>query len=102
MAIVLPGVMNATKIKRREKLLQYASRVWNIDTDQPDAADQAIARTEQFFNELGVKTRLSDYGVGIDTIDRIEKRFRERGNFALGGIDDVNVDNVRAILTSRL
>ena len=102
LAIVLPGVMNATKIKRREKLLQYAARVWNIDTDQPDAADQAIARTEQFFNELGVKTRLSDYGVGIDTIDRIEKRFRERGNFALGGIDDVNVDNVRAILTSRL
>ena len=102
LAIVLPGVMNATKIKRREKLLQYASRVWNIDTDQPDAADQAIARTEQFFNELGVKTRLSDYGVGIDTIDRIEKRFRERGDFALGGIDDVNVDNVRAILTSRL
>lgn len=77
--------------KRREKLLQYAARVWNIDTDQPDAADQAIARTEQFFNELGVKTRLSDYGVGIDTIDRIEKRFRERGDFALGGIDDVNV-----------
>ena len=40
--------------------------------------------------------------MGIDTIDRIEKRFRERGDFALGGIDDVNVDNVRAILTSRL
>ena len=44
--------------------------------------------------------------VGVDTtlkiIDRIEKRFRERGMFALGGIDDVNVDNVRAILTSRL
>lgn len=58
--------------------------------------------TEQFFNELGVKTRLSDYGVGIDTIDRIEKRFRERGDFALGGIDDVNIDNVRSILTSRL
>ena len=40
--------------------------------------------------------------VGFDTALRIEKRFRERGNFALGGIDDVNVDNVRAILTSRL
>ena len=102
LAIVLPGVMSATKMKRREKLLQFASRVWNIDPTQPDACDQAIARTEQFFNELGVKTRLSDYGVGIDTIDRIEKRFRERGMFALGGIDDVNVDNVRAILTSRL
>ena len=86
----------------KRQLLQYASRVWNIDTTQPDACDQAIARTEQFFNEMGVKTRLSDYGVGIDTIDRIEKRFRERGMFALGGIDDVNVDNVRAILTLSL
>ena len=102
LAIVLPGVMKATKMLRHDKLLQYAQRVWDLDISQPGAADQAIAKTEQFFNDMGIKTRLSDYGIGIDTIDRIEKRFRDRGEFALGGIDDVNVDNVRVILTSRL
>ena len=102
LAIVLPGVMNTTKLLRHDKLLQFAQRVWNIDIAQPGAADKAIAKTEAFFNTMGIKTRLSDYGIGIETIDRIEKRFRDRGDYALGGIDDVNVDNVRAILTSRL
>jgi len=102
LAVVLPGVMQATKVKRREKLLQYGKRVWGIDPHRPEAAEEAIARTEQFFNVLGVKTRLSDYGIAMETIDSIELRFRQRGLFALGGMDDVNVDNVRAILMSRL
>lgn len=102
LAIVLPGVMKATKVVRHTKLLQYGSRVWGIDPQKIGAADEAIARTEQFFNKMGVKTRLSDYGIGIETIDRIEKRFLDRGNFALGGMDDVNTGNVRAILMSRL
>lgn len=102
LAIVLPGVMEATQNSRREKLLQYAERVWNIDIKQPDAAEQAIIRTENFFNRMGVKTRLADYGIGVDTIKRIDERFKERGMYALGGIDDVNTDNLVEILTSRL
>ena len=102
LAIVLPGVMEATKEHRRRKLLQFGERVWGISPELPDAAEQAIARTEAFFNSLGVKTRLGDYGVGEETIARIERRFRERGRHAVGGIDDVNVDNVRRILESRL
>ena len=101
LAIVLPGVMNATRENRKEKLLQYADRVWGIDPTRPEAIEEAIARTEDFFNRMGVKTRLSDYDIGLATIDRIEHRFRERGMYALGGIDDVNVDNVREILLSR-
>ena len=102
LAIVLPGVMEATKEHRRRKLLQFGERVWGIDPTAADAAEQAIARTERFFNSLGVKTRLGDYGVGMETIERIERRFRDRGRYAVGGIDDVNVDNVKAILVSRL
>ena len=102
LAIVLPGVMEATKAHRRRKLLQFGERVWGIDPTAADAAEQAIARTERFFNSLGVKTRLGDYGVGMETIERIERRFRDRGRYAVGGIDDVNVDNVKAILVSRL
>lgn len=102
LAIVLPGVMEATKEHRCRKLLQFGERVWGIDPTAADAAEQAIARTERFFNSLGVKTRLGDYGVGMETIERIERRFRDRGRYAVGGIDDVNVDNVKAILVSRL
>jgi NADP-dependent alcohol dehydrogenase len=102
LAIVLPGVMRATARDRREKLLQYAERVWGIDPARPDAGEEAIARTDDFFNRMGVKTRLSDYNIGVETIDRIEARFKERGISVPGGIDDVNINNLRAILTSRL
>ena len=102
LAIVLPGVMQATAESRRRKLLQYAERVWNIDPARPDAGKLAIDRTEAFFQELGVATRLSDYRIGEETVDRILERFRERGYAQLGGIDDVNTGNAREILLSRL
>ena len=102
LAIVLPGVMEATKEHRRRKLLQMGERVWGIDPKTADAAEETIRRTESFFRSLGVKTRLSEHGVGVETIDEIERRFRARGRFAVAGIDDVNTDNVRAILMSRL
>ncbi|MDR2130215.1 MAG: iron-containing alcohol dehydrogenase [Odoribacteraceae bacterium] len=102
LAIVLPGVMQVTAGSRRGKLLQYAERVWGIDPARPDAAGLAIERTERFFQRLGVKTRLSDHGIGAETIDRVVHRFRERGVYALGGLDDVNVDNARETLATRL
>ena len=102
LAIVLPGVMQATAGSRREKLLQYGSRIWDIDPTRSDAVTLAITKTEAFFQRLGVKTRLSDYHVGVGTIDRIVDRFRQRGDFQLGGLPDVHADNAREILLSRL
>ena len=102
LAIVLPGVMQATAGSRREKLLQYGSKIWDIDPTRSDAVTLAIAKTEAFFQRLGVKTRLSDYHVGVGTIDRIVDRFRQRGDFQLGGLPDVHADNAREILLSRL
>lgn len=102
LAIVLPGVLNAVKELRRVKLLQYAERVWGIDPNDSQAGEKAIARTEAFFQSLGVKTRLSDYGIGQETIDRIVKRFQDRGTVYMSFLKDVNLDNLEEILTSRL
>ena len=44
----------------------------------------AIEKTVEFFESLGVKTRLSDYGVKKDTIEKVVKRFEERGWYELG------------------
>ena len=102
LAIVLPGVLNGVKELRKVKLLQYAERVWGIDPQNSQAGELAIARTEEFFQSLGVKTRLSDYGIGRETIDRIMKRFKERGTQYMSFLKDVNLDNLEAILISRL
>ncbi len=103
LAIVMPGVLDFTMKKRKEKLLQCASTVWNItDGDDESRCKQAIQKTEEFFNALGVKTRLGDYGIMEDTIDEILKRFRSRGFEFIGGAGDIRAEDVEEILKSRL
>ena len=36
-------------------------------------------KTEEFFRNLGLKTRLDEAGIGDDTIEEIVRRFNERG-----------------------
>lgn len=102
LAIVLPGVLQGVKELRKVKLLQYGERVWGIDPLAPEAADLAIERTETFFQSLGVKTRLSDYSIGMETIQRIVERFKNRGTQNMSFLQDVNLNNLEAILISRL
>ncbi len=56
LAIVWPGLQRVMEEEKREKLLQFGKRVWNVDD-----AEAAIAKTEEFFRSLGVGTRFSDY-----------------------------------------
>jgi NADP-dependent alcohol dehydrogenase len=85
LAIVLPGLWKTLKEEKKGKLVQYAERVWNIRSGSDDEkADAAIDKTEKFFQSLGIGTRLSDYGVKQDTIDRIVKRFEDRKWLSMG------------------
>lgn len=103
LAIVLPGVMRLMKNKRREKLLQYASRIWNINEGSDEQRiELAVQRTEAFFQQVGIATRLGDYNVGQDTIDRIVDRFNGRKMRAVGAQQDVSIADVGELLKSRL
>lgn len=80
LAIVYPGVMNVMRREKSYKLLQYAERVWGINSGSEDERiDQAIEATERFFRSLGIKTRLSEHGIGQETIVEIVRRFTQRG-----------------------
>jgi len=85
LAIVLPGLWKTLKEEKKEKLLQYGQRVWNItEGTEEERIQAAIDKTEGFFESLGVKTRLGEYNVSQETIDRIVARFEERKWVALG------------------
>jgi len=103
LAIVLPGVMRLMKGKRKEKLLQYASRVWNINEgSEEQRIESAIQQTEAFFRKVGIATLLSEHNVGQDTIDRITERFTQRKMRAVGAQQDVSIADVGALLETRL
>jgi NADP-dependent alcohol dehydrogenase len=64
LAIVMPAVWKHQRVHKAEKLLQYARRVWRIETDDTEAAiNNAIDRTVGFFLSVGMPTRLRDYSL---------------------------------------
>ena len=102
LAIVLPGTMTVLSEQKHDKILQYGKRVWGI-TEGTDGLRiaETIGRTEQFFSQLGLATRLSQLNIGEDTIAEIERRFNERGTL-LGECKNVNGTIARAILECQL
>lgn len=94
LAIVLPGTLRVLKEQKMEKLVQYGERVWGTNVgSMSENADMAIRKTEDFFQSLGLATRLSEVNVGEETILEIERRFNER-KVAFG--ENRNVDGAMA------
>lgn len=86
LAIIAPRLYENQFETKKEKLAQYAQRIWNINEgNTEEKAKEAIKKTESFFHSLGIKTKLSDYTTAYqDTASTIEKRFTERGWKGLG------------------
>lgn len=98
LAIVMPGVMKVMRNEKHFKLVRYAERVWGITSGtEEEKIDAAIAKTEEFFRSLGKKIRLSELGIGDDTINEIVNRFVTRGTL-LGENGIVTPEKVRLIL----
>lgn len=103
LSIVLPAVMKVRKAQKREKLLQYATRVWQItDGDDNARIDQAIRLTEAFFETMQVPTRLSHVDLGSKDIDLLVERLEQHGMKALGENNDISLAISREILTQAL
>jgi NADP-dependent alcohol dehydrogenase len=103
LAVVFPAVLAERKQAKRAKLLQYAERVWGIRTGAEDEKiDQAIRNTRTFFESVGVKTRLKDYGVAPDVVESVSKRLADRGWTTLGERQDIGPKEVEAILSHSL
>lgn len=102
LAIVLEGTMNVMRVQKGAKIIQYGERVWGIRNGSDDERiDAAIAATEKFFRSLGLATRLSEVGVGQETVDEIVRRFHERGT-RFGENANIGAEVTRKILEERL
>lgn len=98
LAVVGPALMQVMRKDKEDKLIQYAERVWNIkEKDKNETVDTAIDCTEKFYRSLGIKTKLSEYGIGEDTVTEIVRRFTER-NTILGENQNITPDKVKEIL----
>lgn len=81
LAVITPSHYKYNFEAKKEKLAQYGERVWNItEGSTDDKAYEAIAKTEAFFHQLGIDTKLSDYTKDYEgTAEEVAKRFKARG-----------------------
>ncbi|WP_159020414.1 iron-containing alcohol dehydrogenase [Algibacter sp. L3A6] len=100
LAVIAPSHYKYNFEAKKEKLAQYGERVWNItEGSMDDKAYAAIERTEAFFNELGIDTKLSDYTKDYEgTAEEISKRFTDRGWLGLGEHQSLSPDKVEKIV----
>ncbi len=100
LAIIAPSHYKFNFETKKEKLAQYAERVWNITEGTIDAkAFAAIEKTVDFFHELGIDTKLSDYTKDYEgTAEVISKRFTDRGWLGLGEHKSLSPDKVEKIV----
>lgn len=103
LAIVLPGVLSVMREQKAEKIIQFGEMVFGIynNMSKEERLDNTISAVINFFEEMQVKTRLSDYGLGEEAVDAVSERMQERG-WKLGESHNITSDTVREILTSRL
>ncbi|MCM4150258.1 NADH-dependent alcohol dehydrogenase [Arenibacter sp. N53] len=86
LAVIAPSHYRYNFDGKKEKLAQYAERIWNIgEGTLEEKANLGIEKTESFFHELGIKTKLSDYTREFEgSAKLISNRFTDRGWLGLG------------------
>lgn len=103
LAVLLPSMLRVRRDGKRAKLLQYAERVWGITQGSEDERiDLAIEQTRTFFESVGVKTHLSDYGISADAIDSLVHQLQEHHMTQLGERQDVTLDISRKVYEASL
>ncbi|MBP1641138.1 MAG: NADH-dependent butanol dehydrogenase [Bacteroidetes bacterium] len=102
LAIVQPSLWRVMRDEKKAKLLQYGERVWNITQGtEEERVDAIINATENFYRSVGMKTKLSEHGIGNESFDTIVGRFTQRG-WMLGENRSITPDKIREILNGCL
>jgi len=103
LAIVLPAMLHERRAQKHDKLLQYGHRVWGIrDGTEEERITAAINATRDFFERMGLPTRLSAYDLGQDAIDLMVRQLEAHGMTELGEQRDVTPAVSRSVLVAAL
>ncbi|MFN0216062.1 MAG: iron-containing alcohol dehydrogenase [Saprospiraceae bacterium] len=101
LATIMPHLLEIKKDVKRKKLIQYAEHVWHLRDSDDALVDAAIRKTTEFYESLGIPTKISAYGLGHDTIEKIVGRLEAKG-INYGEHADITPAVVRQILEKSL
>lgn len=101
LAIVLPGVLTLLKDQKAKKIIRLGKEVFKVrEMSDNETIEQTIKAIEGFFEQMEIKTRLSDYGLGDEAIEKVRERLNKRG-WKLGECHNITGDVAAGILQLR-
>ena len=92
LAMSCPGIMRFHKEKNAKKLIQLAERVFGIQNATPE---DGINCTIKFFESVGGKTRLSQWGFGKEHFEVIAAHWKQ---IPIGAHKDIFYEQAKQIL----
>ena len=99
LAAILPAALQVRRAGKREKLLQYAERVWKITGGTEDERiDKAISQTASFFQSLDVPTKLNAYEVAPEQIQSALDQLAAHGTDKISERMDMTLETHGRIL----
>jgi len=104
LAVILPGFMKEVSEKYGlEKLVRYGVNVWGItkDADDKTIAEAAIGRTREFFNQLGLPSRLSELDISDEHFEVMSKNVLEVRD-KTEHFEQFSVEEIKRVLTFSL
>lgn len=87
LALIFPAWMKYNLKHDLPRFAQYAVRVWGVEPDSFNlerVALQGIERLEAFWKSLGLPTRLSDLGIGIERVAEMAGKATKGDTATLG------------------
>lgn len=79
LAIVMPRLLKNQFQNKKEKLAKLGREVFGLNGSDEETAIGAIEKIEGFFNSIGMKTRLADYGINPEeAASKVRERFNSR------------------------
>jgi len=101
LAVVLPGVLMVLKEQKSEKIAQCGRNVFGINEQNiENQLNKTILAIENFFENMGIATHLSAYGISVEAADLVSARLASRG-WTLGEKQNITPEMVKEILLLR-
>ncbi|MDD3839985.1 MAG: iron-containing alcohol dehydrogenase [Clostridia bacterium] len=82
LSVVFPAWMKYVYRNNLNRFAQFAVKVWGVEPDFNDLEKvslMGIKRTEEFFDKIGLPTRLKDLGIGEDRLEEMAEKCTQAG-----------------------
>ncbi|MEV5028797.1 iron-containing alcohol dehydrogenase [Paenibacillus sp. LPE1-1-1.1] len=99
LAVIFPNWMKYVHEERIDRFVQYATRVWGVNPEgksDKEIALEGIQATRDFFTRIGAESRLADFEIGSEKLDRMAEEAVRYG--AIGSFKRLEKQDVKAIL----